>query len=183
MKHWCCLFTCLTARAVHIEIVRSCSVAINRFFARRDKPTTIISDNGTNFVGSSRVLKGKINSWNQYQITSELAQNYIAWNFNPPGALQFGGVLAQLVRSCKKALIAILGNRSLTDEYLTTIMCFVEQLLKARPLTPASDDPSNLEAITPIQFLWDMFVYPLSPMLKIIPITARCLDRVKRMRI
>ena len=60
MKRWCCLFTCLTTRAVHIEVVRSldtdsCLVAINRFIARRGKPTTIISDNGTNFVGSARV--------------------------------------------------------------------------------------------------------------------------------
>ena len=69
MKRWCCLFTCLTTRAVHIEVVRSpdtdsCMEAINRFIPRRGKPTTIISDNGTNFVGSARELKEYINSWN-----------------------------------------------------------------------------------------------------------------------
>ena len=97
MKRWCCLFTCLTTRAVHIEVVRSldtdsCLVAIKRFIARRGKPTTIISDNGTNFVGSARELKEYINSWNQNQITSELAQKFIVWKFNPPGAPHFGGV-------------------------------------------------------------------------------------------
>ena len=45
MKRWCCLFTCLTTRAVHIEVVRSldtdsCLTAINRFIARRGKPAT-----------------------------------------------------------------------------------------------------------------------------------------------
>ena len=68
------LLTCLTTRAVHIEVVRSldtdsCLVAIKRSIARRGKPTTIISDNGTNFVGSARELKEYINSWNQDQIT------------------------------------------------------------------------------------------------------------------
>ena len=66
----------------------------------------------------------------------------------PPGAPHFGGVWERLVRSCKKAMICILGNRSLTDESLTTTMCLVEQTLNARPITPASDDPDDLEALT-----------------------------------
>ena len=54
-KRLCCLFTCLTVRAVHIEVVPkidtdSCLNAIMSFIARRGKPSTMISDNGTNFV-------------------------------------------------------------------------------------------------------------------------------------
>ena len=60
-KRWCCPFTCLTVRAVHIEIVQkldtdSCLNAITRFIARRDKPVKMISDNGTNFVGVEKEL-------------------------------------------------------------------------------------------------------------------------------
>ena len=154
MKRWCCLFTCLTTRAVHIEVVRSldtdsCLVTLNRFIVRRGKPTTIISDNGTNCVGSARELKEYINSWTQAQITSELAQKHITWKYNPPGAPHFGGVWERLVRSCKKAMMAILGNRSLTDESLTTTMCLVEQTLNARLITPAIDDPADVEDLTP----------------------------------
>ena len=105
----------LITRAVHIEVVRSldtdsCLVAINRFIARRGKPTTIISDNGTNFVGSARELKEYINSWNQDQITSEWAQKHITRKFNAPGAPHFGGAWERFVRSCKKSMMAILGN-------------------------------------------------------------------------
>ena len=58
-KRWCCLFTYLTMRAVHIEVVPkldtdSCRNAIMRFIARKSKPSTIFSDNGTNFVGAER---------------------------------------------------------------------------------------------------------------------------------
>ena len=56
-KRWCCLFRCLTVRAVHIEIVPKldtdcCLNAIMRFIAPRGKPVKMISDNGTNFVGA-----------------------------------------------------------------------------------------------------------------------------------
>ena len=75
------------------------------------------------------------------------------WKFNPPGAPRFGGVSERLVRSCKEAMMAILGNRSMTDESLSTTMCLVEQTLNARPITPASDDPLDLEALTPNLFI------------------------------
>ena len=55
--------------------------------------------------------------------------------------------------SCRKAMIAVLDGRSLTDDVLITTMCLVEQTLNARPLTSVSDDPDDLEALTPNHFL------------------------------
>ena len=60
-KLWCCLFTCLTVRAVHIVVVPkldtdSCLSAVMRFIARRGKPVKMNSDNGTNFVGAEKEL-------------------------------------------------------------------------------------------------------------------------------
>ena len=53
--------TCLTTRAVHIEVAQSldtesCLAAVTRFIARRGYPSTIISDNGTNSVGAANEL-------------------------------------------------------------------------------------------------------------------------------
>ena len=61
-KRWCCLFTCLTVRAVRIEIVpkwdsESCLNAITRFIARRGNSIKMMSDNGANFVGADREFK------------------------------------------------------------------------------------------------------------------------------
>ena len=59
MKRWCCLFTCLTTRAVHVEVVPSmeadkCFAAITRFIARRGKSNVILSAYGADFVGTAR---------------------------------------------------------------------------------------------------------------------------------
>ena len=156
-KRWCCLFTCLTMRAVHIEVVPkldtdSCLNAITRFIARRGKPSTIISDNGTNFVGAEREFAGYVAAWNKEGI-KEHPERGIRWKFNPPAAPHFGGVWEWLVRSCKKAMYAKLGNRSVTEDALSTTMCIVEQTLNARPLTPVSSDVNDLEALIPNHFL------------------------------
>ena len=87
------------------------------------------------------------------QILRTLARKDIKWKFNPPGAPHFGGIWERLVRSCKKAMIAVLDGQSLTDDVLLTTVCLVEQTLNARPLTNVSDDPDDLEALTPNHFL------------------------------
>ena len=62
VKNWCCLFTCLVTKTVHIEVINildtdACMTAITRFMARRDKPHTVISDNGTDFVRAAQKLR------------------------------------------------------------------------------------------------------------------------------
>ncbi|XP_063725777.1 uncharacterized protein LOC134853677 [Symsagittifera roscoffensis] len=132
-KRWGFLFTCLTTRAVHIEVVpsldtSSCVMGVEMFIARRGTPTTIMSDNGTNFKG-------------------------IKWKFNPPSAPHHGGSWERLVRSVKRVLYDILGNRRVTEEVLRTTLCLVEQFLNARPITAVSSDPLDLEALTPNHFI------------------------------
>ena len=155
MKRWCSLFSCLTTRAVHIEVAQSldtesCLSAVTRFIARRGFPNTIISDNGTNFVGAANELKAFMNEWDKARIGIDLAQKKIVWKLNPPGAPHFSGIWERLVRGCKKVMIAILDNR---NEVLSTTMCLVKQTLNARPLTAVSDDPEDLTALTPNHFL------------------------------
>ena len=56
------IFTCLTTRAVHLEVgytldTDSCINAIRRFVARRGSVDVIYSENGTNLIGAERELR------------------------------------------------------------------------------------------------------------------------------
>ena len=156
-KRWSFLFTCFTTRAIHIELVPSMDtisfvMAIKRFISRRGTPSKIWSDNGTNFVGAEKELLLCINNWNA---ETPLSHKGIKWKYNTPSAPHQGGIWGRIVRSCLRVFYAILGSRKLTDEIWNTIMCLVEDSLNAQPLTPVSDDPDSLEALTPNQLLLD----------------------------
>ena len=157
-KRWGFLFTCLTTRAVHFQVVpsmdtSSCVMGIERFAARRGTPSVLWSDNGTNFVASDKELLQNVRNWNQQVLTESLVKKGIQWKFNPPSAPHHGGVWERLVRSFKHVFYAVIGNRRLTDEILATTFCLVEQSLNARPLVPASADATDLDALTPNHFL------------------------------
>ena len=82
VQRYGCIFICLTVRAVHLEVAPDLTTAsfinaLRRFVARRGPVRHIYSDNGTNFVGSERVLKDSIAAWNQQQISQDLRQKEI----------------------------------------------------------------------------------------------------------
>ena len=115
-------------------------------------PNVTWSDNGTNFVGAEKELLEVIRRWNDYTPAALVCKG-IRWKFNPPSAPHQGGSWERMVRSCKRVFYSILGNRRMTDDTLNITFCLVEQALNNRPLTPVSDDPNNLEALTPNHFL------------------------------
>ena len=139
---------------VHIEVVpsldtSSCVMGSERFIARRGTPTTIMSDN---FVGAKKELLACVESWNKLA-PAVFVQKGIKWKFNPTIALHHGGSWERFVRSVKRVLYDILGNRKVTEEVLKTTLCLVEQPLNARPITAVNSDPLELEALTLNHFI------------------------------
>ncbi|XP_052778086.1 uncharacterized protein LOC128215439 [Mya arenaria] len=140
LKRYGCLFTCLTTRAVHIEIAHSLDThsficALQRFVSRRGRPEKIFSDNGTNITAGERELRESVKQWNQTQLSKNLPQQEIAWHFNPPYASHMGGVRGRLVRSVKNALKYVVREQLLGDEALLTLATEVEKILNDRPIT------------------------------------------------
>ena len=128
-------------------------MGIDRFAARRDLPSALWSDNGTNFVASEKEFLLNLTNWNQQALSEELVKRRIHWKFNPPSATHHGEVYERVVKNFKHVFYALLGNRRLTDEILSTIFCSVEQSLNFRPLVPVSSDATELDALTPNHFL------------------------------
>ena len=152
-KRYGCLFTCLVTRAVHLEVARSLETdsfinALRKFVARREPPSDIYSDNGSNFVRADRELRQSLQEWNQSQIADFQSQKEIQWHFNPPAAPHFGGIWERLVQSCKKALKVVLHGQVVTDEVPETAFAETEALVNSRPLTEVSSSSSDLESIT-----------------------------------
>ena len=153
-----------------------------RFIAQRGKPIKTISDNGTKFVGADWEIKEYVAAWKEERIEEHLVQQRIRWKFNPTAAPHFGGVWERLVRSCKKAMYVVLGNRSTTEDVLSTTICLVEQTLNARHLTPVSSDVNDLESITPnhSSLTTKMFVYHTYHAQKSLLIIESSSDKHKR---
>ena len=117
----------------------SCVMGIERFVSRRGNPFVIWSDNGTNFVATEKELLQNVLNWNQQAITESLVKKGNKWKFNPPSTPHHGGVWERVVTIFKHTFYAILGNRRLTDEILTTVFCLV--------------DATDFNALTPNHFL------------------------------
>ena len=153
-KRYGCLFTCLTTRAIHIETADTLDTdsfinCLYRFMARRGEPHLIRSDNGTNFVGAERELRKEMEAWNKDRIQEVMSRRGIRWMFNPPAASHMGGVWERQIRSVRRILFTIMTEQVPTSEMLTTLLVMAEGIINNRPLTPASDDPNDLEPLTP----------------------------------
>ena len=158
VKRYGVLFTCLTTRALHIEVAHtldteSCINAIRRFVCRRGQVTLIRSDNGANLVGAERELRAAIQEMDQTKLQNTLTQKGIQWVFNPPAGPHFGGVWERQVRLVKKILKSVLHEQTMDDECLQTVLCEVEAIINDRPITASSDDPNDVEALTPNHLL------------------------------
>ena len=128
------IFTCLTIRVIHLEIVHSMDTnsSINdlrRFIARCGNPEEIRCDNGLNFRSGTNELHLAIQQWYQNQVHDFLLQRNIKSVFNPPAASHTGGALERAIRSISQVLNAILRNQTINDEGLQTLLCEVEAIL------------------------------------------------------
>lgn len=152
------LFTCLTSRAVHIEVAHSldtssCINALRRFVCRRGQVSVLRSDNGTNFVGAERELKDALKDLDQSKIQESMLRRKVKWIFNTPAASHHGGAWERQIRSVRKVLSSLLKQQTLDDEGLQTLLCEVENIINDRPITTPSNDPNDLEALTPNHLL------------------------------
>ena len=156
-KAWGALFTCATVRAIHLEIVDSLSTqsflhALRRFVAQHAWPTTIISDNGTSFVGAQAELR-KLVQDGRKQIEDFAMLHKVKWIFITPLSPHQGGFYESLIKQTKRALQVAVGRQTLTWNEMSTVFAEAKCLVNSRPLGYASNDPNDLQPLTPNHFL------------------------------
>ena len=157
-KRWGVLFTCLSTRAIHLELASSLTassaiMALQRLAARRGSPSVLYSDNGTNFRGACQELKDSIAMIDKNKQREYALKNGMRWLFNLPDAPHMGGVWERLIKFVKITLNAILKNQVVSEEVLYTTLTEIEHAVNSRPLTHVSADPPDDEALTPNHFL------------------------------
>ncbi|KAL3076742.1 hypothetical protein niasHT_038638 [Heterodera trifolii] len=158
VKIYVALFTCLSIRAIHLEVAEDYSAeaflrAFRRFTASRGVPSLIMSDQGTNFVAGAKVIKEK---WTGTLMPEErqqqMAHSGISWIFNTAYAPWRGGIWERLVGITKNALRRTIGRHLLTLDEFGTMLCEIESIINNRPLTFESDQ-EPIKVLRPINFL------------------------------
>jgi len=159
IKSYIAVFVCFVTRAIHLELVSDLTTsafmaALFRFMSRRGQCAHMYSDNGTNFVGADKELTSYFKIISGKRSIQESVTDYgIQWHFIPPAAPHFGGLWEAAVKSTKAHLIKMSGSALLNFEEMATLLCRIEAVLNSRPLTPASNCPSDYTALTPAHFL------------------------------
>ncbi|XP_058817410.1 uncharacterized protein LOC131680719 [Topomyia yanbarensis] len=163
VKAYVAVFVYLCTKALHLELVTDLFTerflqAIRRIVARRGQCPDIYSDNGTNFVGAPNKLQDFLrllkDSHHNDAVSKQLAMEGIQWHFNPPSAPHFGGIWEAAVRFAKIHLLKVVGETPVSPEDMNTLLVQVEGCLNSRPLIPMSDDPNDLQPLTPAHFLF-----------------------------
>ena len=110
---------------------------------RRGPPTVIYSDNGTNFKGAELNEVKALKAWDQEKIQASLNRRGIDSKINRSAASHQGGVWERLIRSIRRILHLLVGERLVIDEQLRTFLVYAEKIVNERPITPVSSGPRD----------------------------------------
>lgn len=157
-KRWVALFTCMSVRAVHLELAAdlstdACILCIRNFVNLRGVPLRIRSDNGTNFVGADRELRECVKAFDQDVLKRECSGRGIEWRFNCPANPEAGGCWERLVRSVKRVLSVTMTETAPRVETLRSLLIEAANIVNSRPLTHLPVDCDDDEPLTPNHFL------------------------------
>lgn len=154
VKRYGLIFTCMTFRAVHLELIEdmsteACIMAIRNFLVRRGWSRNFYSDNGTNFVGADNSLKRDVGSLKS-SLGEEAAKKFhIHWHFIPAYSPWMGGAWERLIQSVKKCLDFVLNEETPSESVLRNALVEAEYWINSRPLTHVPVDHEDAMPLTP----------------------------------
>ncbi|XP_053956165.1 uncharacterized protein LOC128861814 [Anastrepha ludens] len=167
-KRWVALFTCLTVRAIHLDIAHdlstdSCIIVMRNFMNRRGVPTRLRSDNGKNFIGANEEAKRFPDVFDTERIQNELSTKGVEWFFNCPANPSEGGIWERMVQSVKRVLRHSLKEKAPREHVLQSFLIEAENIVNSRPLTHLPISPDEDEPLTLNHFLIGVGNIPKTP--------------------
>ncbi|KAL1268410.1 hypothetical protein QQF64_033773 [Cirrhinus molitorella] len=170
-KRYGLLFTCLSSRAVHLEMLEDLTTdaflnALRCFIAIRGAVRQIRSDQGTNFVGAKNELEKGLMNLDKERISTYLASKQCDFLMNVPEASHMGGVWERQIRTIRSVMNVVLAQAKgrLDDTSLRTFFYEAMSIVNSRPLTTNTlNDPKSVEPLTPNHLLTMKTSVPLPP--------------------
>lgn len=170
------VFVCMTTRMVHMECCTGLTAerfiwAFTRFTSIYGMPQRMFSDNGTTFIGAETILRKARESWSDLKTLDHLNQHGITWQHITPRSPNQGGLWEAVVKSGKHHIRRVSMARAFTFEQYQTMLAGVSAILNSRPIAPLSDDPHDLNYLTPSRaFMGKRIVQPLIANERLIPL-------------
>ena len=154
-KAYVVLYSCCLTRGVFLDVLPSLEAnefirSLKYLIARRGRPTTVYSDNGSTFVAAAKWLK-KVR--NDERFHTFLCDQSITWRFNVSRAPWWGGHFERLIGLMKSAFYKAVGQGLLSWNELCEIILDVEVTLNNRPLCYMEDD-AQFPTLTPNSLLF-----------------------------
>ena len=151
------LFSCLSTRCLHVEIVNGLDLnnfllAFSRFINLRGSVATIHSDNGGTFCAAAKVLPKILCS---VEFTNSLRKQGINWINISSYASSQGGAWESMATFFKTTLYKVMNSarRLPTLIELKPFTVDAVRIVNDRSLTTPNDEPKNLLPVTPSCFL------------------------------
>uniref|UniRef100_A0A914YP89 Integrase catalytic domain-containing protein n=1 Tax=Panagrolaimus superbus TaxID=310955 RepID=A0A914YP89_9BILA len=155
VKRWILLITCLTTRAVCLEVLEdmsanACINAIIRFMGTFDTPKKFLSDHGSNFKAASTLIVQFQKVIHDKEVVDFTANHKIEWQYITERSPWKGGIYERLIGIMKNCLKFAIGRRKLTQDDFHTVTKQVQGIMNSRPIVDI--DPEK-DPLRPIDFL------------------------------
>ncbi|XP_055902932.1 uncharacterized protein LOC129939084 [Eupeodes corollae] len=159
VKRYGMIFTCLTFRAVQIELLNDlsldqCTMAVRRFLVNRVVTKFLYSDNGLNFVGTKNLLEKDAKEMKAALCEYSAKYEGIVWRFIPAYSPWMGGAWERLIQSIKNTVDFILRGVVPREDVLRNALIEAQGQINRRPLTHIPVDPDDPKPLTPNSMLF-----------------------------
>lgn len=153
-KYYILLFTCMTIRAIHLELVSDMSAlnflnAFKRFCNLYGTPTHLYSDNAKSFIVAGELLS----NITQTEEFSEYLRKFSIKHIRiPVYSAWIGSSWERMIKTVKACLYKAIGRSQISFDEMSTLLSSIQYAINSRPLTYTSLD-DNIVPLSPNNFI------------------------------